>query len=267
MYRIDTADNVAELPAPEAAGPNPNGYYGRGNAAQGIKGTVVKADHLNAIQEELAYLCEQAGLTLSKTDRTQVYQAMQLLITAANTIPTGTVRATIAVTPESGWLMLDGSTIGKSGSGATHASDSYQSLFVLLWNSMADGQAAVVGGRGGSAAADWAAGKRITLPDGRGRGIIGSGAGAGLTERTHGDKGGAETHQLTANEMPVHKHNVNTRAINTEGTATSDSTRLSKGLAVMSADDDIDAGIQNAGGDQAHNNMQPWLALNLMIKV
>jgi len=45
-------------------------------------------------------------------------------------------------------------------------------------------------------------------PDLRGRFILGSGTGSGLTSRTHGDTGGSETHTLTINEMPAHNHDM-----------------------------------------------------------
>ena len=50
-------------------------------------------------------------------------------------------------------------------------------------------------------------------PDLRGRFILGSGTGSGLTSRTHGDTGGHETHTLTINEMPAHNHTMDTAGI------------------------------------------------------
>jgi hypothetical protein len=43
----------------------------------------------------------------------------------------------------------------------------------IIWNGLANAQAAVSGGRGASAAADFAASKRITLPDYRGCSLVG----------------------------------------------------------------------------------------------
>lgn len=74
MFRIDVATASASLPTPAAPGPKPNGYF--------ISGTTVTADFLNSIQEEICYVVEQSGGTLSKTDRTQLYTAFQALITA-----------------------------------------------------------------------------------------------------------------------------------------------------------------------------------------
>lgn len=43
-------------------------------------------------------------------------------------------------------------------------------------------------------------------PDLRGRFILSMGSGAGLTSRTYGATGGAETHTLSTTEMPGHTH-------------------------------------------------------------
>jgi len=64
-----------------------------------------------------------------------------------------------------GWVRMNGRTIGASGSGATEFADaSAAALFTFLWTTFADGIASVVGGRGTSAAADFSAGKQITIP-------------------------------------------------------------------------------------------------------
>ena len=49
----------------------------------------------------------------------------------------------------------------------------------------------------------------ITTPDLRGRFVLSSGQGSGLTNRTTGQTGGAETVTLTEAQMPSHKHDVN----------------------------------------------------------
>lgn len=46
----------------------------------------------------------------------------------------------------------------------------------------------------------------VATPDLRGRFVLGAGPGPGLTARTQGQVGGAESHTLSANEMPAHGH-------------------------------------------------------------
>jgi microcystin-dependent protein len=176
-------------------------------------------------------------------------------------VPSGSVQMTIRATAPSGWLLLDGSTIGDSGSGAGNANAANETLFGVLWDSMADAQAPVSGGRGASAAADWAAGKTITLPDARGRAVIGSGTGSSLTARTHGGTLGAETHTLSTVELPSHSHSLQGAQIVT--TTGGGSGPYAPGSGVGPTITSTSA----AGGDGAHNNMQPSLALNLIVKL
>ncbi|GJE75889.1 hypothetical protein [Methylorubrum suomiense] len=64
-----------------------------------------------------------------------------------------------------GWVRMNGRTLGGAGSGATElASASAATAFAYLWNTFPDTVASVVGGRGTSAASDFAAGKQIVIP-------------------------------------------------------------------------------------------------------
>lgn len=73
-----------------------------------------------------------------------------------------------------GWVRQNALTIGSATSGASErANADCQNLFLYLWNNYPNSKCPVVGGRGGSAASDWAANKQITLPDMRGRGPFG----------------------------------------------------------------------------------------------
>ena len=63
----------------------------------------------------------------------------------------------------------------------------------------------------------------ITTPDLRGRFVLGSGKGSGLTNRTVGDTGGAETVTLTEEQMPSHSHNVSA-VTNSQGSHTHSAT-------------------------------------------
>lgn len=82
MFRIDTLDNVPALPAALAAA-GPAGYFGRGVAGTGSVATTVTADWANMLQEELAYVIEQAGITLDKANHTQLRSAITAMFAAA----------------------------------------------------------------------------------------------------------------------------------------------------------------------------------------
>lgn len=73
-----------------------------------------------------------------------------------------------------GWVRLNGRTIGSPTSGATErANADVQALFQYLW--AADTTLVVVGGRGGSSIADWNANKQLTLPTAQNRALAGLG--------------------------------------------------------------------------------------------
>jgi hypothetical protein len=77
MHRIDDPSAVAALPTPRQ--PGTPGYFTQGSPTTGEQATIVSDDWANATQEELCFVIEQSGLTLSKTDRTQLFQAIARL--------------------------------------------------------------------------------------------------------------------------------------------------------------------------------------------
>lgn len=80
MYKIDNSTAATVIPTPGPVGPNPNGFFTDGNPNTGTPATIVPADWLNACQEELSYVITQMGITLSKTTRTQLFEAIQMMI-------------------------------------------------------------------------------------------------------------------------------------------------------------------------------------------
>lgn len=111
------------------------------------------------------------------------------------------------------------------------------------------------------------------LPDLRGRVPMHVGASNGTNHR-EGQKSGEETHTLSAAEMPQHNHTLE---------ATNDSANQPSPLGHLPAQ--VTAGVDfvyssgntnlnvtlnaasiaNVGGGQAHNNMQPYIAVNFCI--
>jgi hypothetical protein len=113
-----------------------------------------------------------------------------------------------------GFVRANGRTIGSATSGATERANADTSaLFAFLWG--ADANLAVSGGRGASAAADYAANKTLTLPDWRGRSIaglddMGSSAAGRLTASYFGTAatvlgaaGGAEKQTIATSQVPT----------------------------------------------------------------
>jgi microcystin-dependent protein len=107
----------------------------------------------------------------------------------------------------------------------------------------------------------------FALPDFRGRTPIHEGNAHSL-----GQKSGEETHTLSLMEIPAHTHNLqinNSDGINKK-TATDNALSKSKYETRFSnvepANETMNPdSIENTGGGQAHNNMQPSLVLNYCI--
>lgn len=195
-----------------------------------------------------------------------------------------------------GWVRQNGLTIGSAVSGASErANADCQNLFLFLWNNYPDGACPVVGGRGASAAADWAANKQITLPDMRGRGPLGCDGmgnaranilpdgnvssnitGAGDTGDTAAAYGGEANHILVVGEMPAHNHAADGLMIG--GSQSFDDVEIYNGngvngtspgpeapvinsqtLTVNGNNFSVNGSVADTGGDDAHNNVQPFI--------
>ncbi len=110
----------------------------------------------------------------------------------------------------------------------------------------------------------------FALPDLRGRTPIHVGSSNG-TSHTLGQKSGEENHTLSAGEMPQHNHtvqgstasatqtNADGRVLGTVAANVYNNVASSPAVAMTNANSSA------VGGGQAHNNMQPCLALNFCI--
>lgn len=202
---------------------------------------------------------------------------------------TGDVKPTFKVTADSGWVMMNDGSIGDASSSATtRANADCEALFLLLWTNIIDTWAPVSGGRGASAAADWAAHKRLILPKALGRALAVSGAGTSLTSRALGETLGAESvfadlaahihasGSLVAASDGDHTHTVPGGGDSGgAGIGTSAAKLLSEGdasiVATTSSDGahthTISGSTASAGTSAGHANMQPSTFLNVMVKL
>lgn len=175
---------------------------------------------------------------------------------------TGDVKLTWKSVADSGWIMHTDGTIGDASSSATYANAAAEDLFLLIWANFSNTLAAVNGGRGASAAADWAAHKRIALPKALGRSIGVAGAGSGLTSRTLGVTAGAET--VTA-EMPAHTHSAK-RVIGTVEVAETIGGTYLVAVHPTGYDDGGTTGSASSG-DGTMSIVQPTSFWNVMVKL
>ena len=114
----------------------------------------------------------------------------------------------------------------------------------------------------------------FALPDLRGRVSIHPGQGPGLSRYTLGEKGGAETVTLTANQIPSHSHQLNINSSNGNTSNGTDAVVAGYGTSAPPVGNFTNAAanasassssISNTGGSQSHNNLQPFLCVNFII--
>jgi microcystin-dependent protein len=187
-------------------------------------------------------------------------------LTSTNVVPTRIRAGSQAVPPgaitmfggsvaPSGYLFCDGSSVNRA---------DYPALFTAIGTTYGS-----------------ASGTTFNVPDLRGRTPIGAGTGAGLTARVLGSTGGAEAVTLTIAQMPshnhtgtitggAHSHSINSRAGYGAGTNTFAIGQLWPSNAYSDYTTNTSSThshtIPSEGGGGSHANMQPWLAVNFIIR-
>lgn len=119
-----------------------------------------------------------------------------------------------SVTAPSGTLMPNGQTIGGASSGATSRANADTSdLFAVLWNATSNADlpiqdsAGAASIRGASAAADFAANKRLPLPNIQDGDALVAAVSSAVLSRTSGEVLG-HTHTVTVDSAGAHVHTI-----------------------------------------------------------
>jgi len=186
----------------------------------------------------------------SSTDMAVVLQQSDTLLSlfseGCSVIQTGVIQLFAGVTAPDGWLLCDGAAVDRT---------TYSVLFTLIGANYGPGDGSTT----------------FNLPDLRGRVPVGAGSGPGLTARALAESGGEEAHVLSVSELAAHTH-VDNGHSHSEGTATASLINGGLEAPASSAVPSLGttgagfANLSDSGSDDAHNNMQPFLALNFIIK-
>lgn len=168
--------------------------------------------------------------------------------TAANTWSmfslTGVVVPFAGTTAPTGWLLCYGQAVSRT---------TYANLFGVISTSFGVGDGSTT----------------FNVPDLRGRAVIGldnlGGSSANRVTAAAADSlggaAGAETHTLSATEMPSHTH-----ALTGTYVTTSAGLLIATGTGAQNINTSTNPATTSAGSGGAHNNMQPYMALGYIIK-
>lgn len=154
---------------------------------------------------------------------------------SGDTLPIGAIIPFGNTTAPTNWLVCDGSYVSKT---------TYADLYAVIGDNYLDGGTAPVG--------------TFRLPDYKDRVPVGYDS-TDTDFNAIGKTGGEKKHTLTVNEMPSHKHNINYAPPASSG---------GQGNAYVygTKESDNNAMILAAGGDQPHNNLQPYQVSCYIIK-
>ena len=186
-------------------------------------------------------------------------------------VPAGTVIQSARVSAPAGYLLCEGQAVSRS---------TYSALFDAIGTTYGVGDGS----------------STFNVPNLQGKVPVGKNSG---TFSTLGATGGAETHTLTVDQMPSHTHIQNSHnhtqnshnhtqnphthsaayannvggslnsfslgSVSGQGALVNNTTATNQ--ATTATNQATTATNQNTGGGQAHNNLQPYIVLNYMIKI
>ena len=157
---------------------------------------------------------------------------------ASSSMPAGSVTAFAGSSAPTGWLLCAGQAVSRT---------TYAALFAVIGTTYGSGNGSTT----------------FNLPDLRGRVPVGmdnmGGTDAGRLDYTNtlGGVGGEQYHTLTVQELPAHSHTMNNAQFNTAAPFFAAGGNYGQ---------NVQGTTSSVGSGWAHNNMQPNILLNYIIK-
>jgi microcystin-dependent protein len=105
----------------------------------------------------------------------------------------------------------------------------------------------------------------FALPDLRGRVPLHFGGGPGLSNYVLGERAGNESVQLLTAQMPAHTHSQPATGAGETTNRPNNAVPAEGGIYGTTSDSSALAATTSAGGNQSHENRQPYLVLNYII--
>jgi len=155
--------------------------------------------------------------------------------TITNTNPPGSIMMYGGSSAPTGYLLCDGSAVSRT---------TYADLFTAIGTTYGTGDGSTT----------------FNVPNVKGKVPVGRDSGDTSFD-TLGETGGAKTHTLTIAEMPSHGHKLYYQYSN-RGNG---NVRYTVAYSTI-ADANTDSWIGSSGGGGSHNNLQPYIVLNYIIK-
>ena len=181
--------------------------------------------------------------------------------TITNTNPSGSIMMYGGSSAPTGYLLCDGSAVSRS---------TYSDLFTAIGTTYGTGDGSTT----------------FNLPNLKGKVVVGLDSGDTSFDAL-GETGGEKTHTLSVSEMPSHTHTQNAHSHNVGLDGSDDGTMdvqaVQEGSSIVFSGWRFDVGAtngglrkfiaskvtatnQNTGGGEAHNNLQPYIVFNYIIK-
>ncbi len=204
---------------------------------------MVKISELNVLSEPAP---NDELLIRDVSEALEAAQSKRVKLTNLSVGPVGAVIQYAGTSAPNGWLLCQGQAVSRA---------IYEELFAAIGT--------IYGAGDGSTT--------FNLPDLRGKVPVGLDLADSKFDAL-GNMGGEKSHVLSVDEMPTHTHIQNSHGHTIKYT----STKAGSGATIASVNGELTASDvvnnatatnKNTGGGKAHNNLQPYMILNYIIKI